>query len=74
MRILTVDRGYSQNKYTVQLEDDFEKDLNANELITYVDSGKAAVERIRKEGGHPGHFGGTVNRRGDLVDVTVYID
>ena len=74
MRILAVDHGYARTKYTVQLEDDFEKNLNSQELITYVDSGKAHVERIRETGGHPGHFGGVVNRRGDLVDVTVYID
>ena len=74
MKIISVDRGYGRNKYTVQLEDDFEKELNSNELITYVDSGRATVERVRKTGDHPGHFGGLVNRRGDLVDVTVYID
>lgn len=77
MQFISSSNQYAKNVYVVKLEDDYERGLANDELITLVDNygDRNRLESIILNGSHPGHFGGHVETLdNDTRQVTVYID
>lgn len=77
MQFISSSNQYARNVYVVKLEDDYERGLANDELITLVDNygDRNRLESIILNGSHPGHFGGRVETLdNDTRQVTVYID